>query len=129
MKPEKTLSATMLAAIAVQTIGALDPYGGKKYLPSPRRYVATLLLWGILGLAAQTGPNAAKFSVRLALLVLLTMFFVGPFASKAVAFLNKVAQAFPSVPPSEQVGAGEQLPQKTALGVSQIATEIGGIFG
>ena len=104
MSGEKLLSATLLAALGVQTIGNLDPFGGVK-LPPPRAYVAILTLWGILGLVAQASPNAARWSSRLSVLVLLTAATVGPFGRKAIDFLNLIARQFPIAPPSPQTSS------------------------
>ena len=92
----KTLAATFVAMCFVDTIGALDPFGGKVYLPSPRTYVATWLLWGCLGILAGFGARASRLAGRIAAVVLLTAAVVGPFGSKAVGFLSATAGAFPA---------------------------------
>lgn len=85
------LASTFLAKLFVDTIGSLDPFGGKVYLPSPRAYLATLLLWGLLGVVAGFGQGAARLAGRLALLVLLTAAVLGPFGKKFVSFLEAAA--------------------------------------
>jgi len=92
----KLLAATFLAMIAVNTIGALDPFGGGVQLPSPRKYIATFLLWSIFGFAAAFGRSAAVLAGRLSAVVLLTAMVTGPFGPKAVAFLNGVTRFFPA---------------------------------
>lgn len=89
----KALAATFLAKIFVDTIGAIDPFGGKVYLPSPARYMATFLLWGILGIVAGFGPNAARVAGRIGAVTLLAAAVLGPFGAKAVGFLETVAHA------------------------------------
>ena len=90
------LAATFVGMLFVDTIGAVDPFGGKVYLPSPRVYLATFLLWGMLGFMAGFGPRASRLAGRLGSLTLLTAMVVGPFGPKAVAFLNGTASAFPA---------------------------------
>lgn len=92
----KLLATTFFAMLAVDTIGAVDPFGGKVYLPSPRQYLATFLLWGIMGLAAGVSDNAARLAGRLSLLMLLTATVIGPFGRKAVRFLNATTAFFPT---------------------------------
>jgi hypothetical protein len=92
----KSLAATFVAMLFVDTIGAVDPFGGKVYLPSPRNYLATFLLWGLLGLMAGFGDNAARLAGRISALVLLTAAVIGPFGKKAVAFVEGVAGGYPT---------------------------------
>jgi hypothetical protein len=86
----KTLAATFMALLFVDTIGALSPFGGKVYLPSPRKYLATFLLFGLLGLVAGFGERASKLSGRIGAVVLLTA-VVGTFGKKTLAFLEATA--------------------------------------
>jgi hypothetical protein len=92
----KTLAATFCAMLFVDTIGAIDPFGGKVYLPSPRHYLATFLLWGLLGLVAGVGDRASRLAGRLSAVVLLSAAVLGPFGKKAIAFLNAAAKTFPA---------------------------------
>ncbi len=84
----KTLAASFMAMLFVDTIGALDPFGGKVYLPSPRVYLATFLLWGILGLVALFGAGPKRLARGAALLTLVSAAVLGPFGRKAVTFLD-----------------------------------------
>lgn len=88
----KTLAATFLAMLFVDTIGALDPFGGKVYLPSPRQYLATFTLWGLLGMFAAFGDQQARLAGRLSLLVLMTATVLGPFGRKALKFFEGAAR-------------------------------------
>jgi hypothetical protein len=92
----RTLAATFLAQIAILTVGAVSPFGGKVYLPSPRRYVAAWLLWFVLGIIAAFGPNAARLTGRFAGLVVLGTLLSKTIGRKAVAFLDTTASAFPA---------------------------------
>lgn len=92
MRAGATLAATFLAAILIETIGAVDPLGGGPQLPSPRRIAATCTVWFVLGLAGSLGHTAARAAAQLSLLVLLTMLVVGPFGKKALTFLQGVSQ-------------------------------------
>lgn len=88
----KSLAASFVAMLFVDTIGAIDPFGpGKVFLPSPRRYLATFLLWGLLGIVSGFGPNAARVSGRLAGVVLLAAAVLGPFGKKFLAFVQGAA--------------------------------------
>jgi hypothetical protein len=93
---QKTLAATMTAALAVEAVAATSPFGGKVYLPPPRVFLAIWLLWFILGLVAATGPRLARLAGQFSLLLLLTMAVVGPFGRKALDFLTRATTFFPT---------------------------------
>lgn len=92
----KLLSATFIAKLFVDAIGAIDPFGGNVYLPSPRKFLATFMLWGLFGFAAAFGRGASVLAGRLSVVVLLTAIVIGPFGGKLVAFLNGVTRFFPA---------------------------------
>jgi hypothetical protein len=92
----KTLASTFMAMLFVDTIGAVSPFGGKVYLPSPRQYLATFLLWGIYGVLAGFGDRTARLAGRLSVVTLITAAVVGPFGRKAVAFLEGSTAFFPA---------------------------------
>ena len=98
MNAQRLLGTTFTAALAVQTIGAIDPAGGPVALPSPRRYVATFVVWFVLGLAADFGGRAARAAATFSGLVLLTMLVVGPFGRKALTFLQGVSSRYQAQP-------------------------------
>lgn len=83
----KTLAATFVAMLFVDTIGGIDQ---RHPLPSPRRYLATFLLWGLLGLVVGFGERAARLAGRLSAVVLLTAVVVGPFGKRAVGLIQNV---------------------------------------
>jgi hypothetical protein len=89
---DKKLGTTLMAALAVETIGQL----GGKQLPAPRQYLATWLLWFVLGLVAGLGERAERFAWQLSALVVLTMMIVGPFGNRLLGFLNGVGRLFPT---------------------------------
>ncbi len=95
---QKTLGAPLTASLFVQTVGAIDPRGGAVTLPSPAQYVATWVVWGVLGLVAGLGDRAARFASQMSVLILTTMVVGGPFGQKAVAFFNSVARLYPTNP-------------------------------
>lgn len=97
-KGQKLLGTTLTGALAVETIGAIDPFGGKTFLPSPRRYAATWVVWFVLGMIAAGGGKAADMAGQFSVLVLTTMIFVGPFGKKAITFFRGVASGVSSVP-------------------------------
>lgn len=90
----KSLAASFVAMLFVDTLGGVDPFGKHSkvpsFLPSPRHYLATFLLWGLLGLVAGFGPNAARLAGRIGLVVLITAAVVGPFGKRAVGFIETV---------------------------------------
>lgn len=97
-KGQKLLGTTLTGALAIETIGAIDPFGGQTYLPSPRRYAATWVVWFVLGMIAAAGGKAADMAGQFSVLVLTTMIFVGPFGKKAITFFRGVASGVGSAP-------------------------------
>jgi len=90
---QKLLGSTLTAALAVETVGAIDPYGGRTYLPSPRTYLAIWIVWFVLGVIASAGGRVARTAGQFSILVLLTM-MMGPFGEKTIALVTKVASIF-----------------------------------
>ena len=91
----KVLAVTFVLMIFLDTLGAIQTLG-KVQLPSPRRYLATFLLWGILGLVAGLHPRAARASSQLSILVTLTALVLGQggrTAAKLTGFLDRTANA------------------------------------
>lgn len=96
MSSEKKLRATLLAAIAITTIGAVDPFGKGHHLPSPRQYLAIVVLWGSLGLVENVGGRVSGAAGNLSVLTLLAMAVLGPFGTTAIRFLEDTAAFFGS---------------------------------
>jgi hypothetical protein len=93
----KTLAATFLASMLVQTIAAIDPYGpAPVYLPQPSRYVATWLLWFLMGIGAALSDTLARIVRAMSIVILLTQMVAGGFAKKAIAFFKLVSTNFPA---------------------------------
>lgn len=52
--------------LGLDTLGALAGSGtGEPFLPPPRMYLATWILFALLGLVAGAGPRAARLASRL----------------------------------------------------------------
>ncbi len=90
---QKLLGSTLTAALAVETVGAIDPYAGRVYLPSPRTYLATWIVWFVLGVIASAGGRTARTAGQFSIVVLLTM-MMGPFGQKAIALVKKLGDFF-----------------------------------
>ena len=103
--PNKTIHATWLAMLVVQTIGSVDT---KRKLPAPKQYVAVSVLWCIFFFMADTG--LAKVAARLSLLVLLTAALVGPFGKRFIDFLNLITKNFAVAPQATGGGSGAPAP-------------------
>lgn len=91
MNGHRVLGMTFLAAIAVRTIGEIDPIGGGPSLPSPKKLAAVFAAWFVLGLVAAAGPAPARAAGTFSLLMLLSMLVIGPFGKKAITFLEGVS--------------------------------------
>lgn len=91
MGGNRTLAATLTAALAVETLGAVAPWSGGATLPKPRVYATTWGLWFVLGLVGSASAAAARAAGQLSLLVLATMLVLGQGGRKLVAALNQLA--------------------------------------
>lgn len=111
--PARTLQATWLAMLAIQSIGSID---AQRKLPSPKQYVAIATLWGILFLMADTG--AARLAARLSMLVLLTGTVIGPFGKRFIGFLNTVSKSFAVAPPATTDAGGTGPPPASRTPIS-----------
>ena len=86
-----TLNATFWTMIVLQTIGSVDMPGmGNRKLPAPRAYVAIVVLWGSLSIAADLGQE--RIANAMAVLVTLTGAVVGPFGQRLASFYDSVGR-------------------------------------
>lgn len=92
----KRLAGTLVAALALETFGALAPWSGGPTLPEPSRYVATFTLWFMLGFAGVFGRTAARAAGQFSVLVLAAMAVLGPFGGKLTTTLQSLASFFPA---------------------------------
>lgn len=92
----KRLAGTLVAALALETLGAVAPWSGGPTLPKPSAYVATFTLWFILGFVATLSRQAARLAGQFSLLVLTAMAILGPFGKKLTDMLSWVAGFFPA---------------------------------
>lgn len=92
----KRLAGTLIAALTIDTIGAIAPWSGGPTLPPPSRYVATLTLWFMLGFAGIFGRTAARAAGQFSVLVLAAMALLGPFGKRITDGLTFVSTIFPA---------------------------------
>lgn len=95
MRNAAVLATTFIAALAIETLDALDIFNGV-YLPPPARYVATFVAWFVLGIVAGIGHRAAKAASTFSLLMVGTMLIVGPFGNTLTRFLEGVSSRYPA---------------------------------
>lgn len=92
----KRLAGTLIAALTLETFGALAPWSGGPTLPKPSAYVATFTLWFMLGFVATFGRHAARLASQFSVLVLAAMAILGPFGKKLTGTLRDLAGVFPA---------------------------------
>jgi len=92
----KRLAGTLVAALALETIGAVAPWSGGPTMPKPSAYVATFTLWFGLGFVATLSRQAARLAGQFSLLVLAAMAILGPFGKKLTDVMGAVAGFFPA---------------------------------
>lgn len=99
MNYDRQLHSSFFLMIAVQTIGSIDmPGKGKRKLPSPRAYVAAVIVWAILGLIP------GKAAAIMGWVTVLTAVVVGPFGKGVLNFFDTIATKFIAVAPPEKGG-------------------------
>lgn len=108
MNPRKVLNATFWAAVFIQTLGSVDVGPNakepKRKMPSPKVYLAIVIVWAVLGWVAQISDNLARAAASLGGLVVVTTLFVnvaqpGRFTvagSRLVNFFNNISSSFGS---------------------------------
>lgn len=92
----KRLAGTLVAALTLETLGAIAPWSGGPTLPKPSAYVATFTLWFMLGFAGIFGRRAARMAGQFSVLVLAAMAIIGPFGGKLTAAMQWLAGFFPA---------------------------------
>lgn len=100
----KGLGAAFVVMLGLDTLGAFaGAAGGRPFLPPPRMYLATWMLYGILGAVAGIGPRVAQFASRLGWLIVLGA-LLGKYGSVLVGAVNRTAQLTTPTDPSSQLG-------------------------
>lgn len=85
------LGAAFTFMLALDTIGAVVGAGtDRPFLPPPRMYLATWVLYAILGIVAGLGPAAARFATRLGWLIVLGA-LLGNYGKVFLAAVNATA--------------------------------------
>lgn len=92
----KRLAGTLIAALTLETFGAIAPWSGGPTLPKPSAYIATFTLWFMLGFAGVFGRSAARAAGQFSVLVLAAMAILGPFGKKLTDTLRSLAGFFPA---------------------------------
>jgi len=92
----KRLAGTLIAALTLETFGAIAPWSGGPTLPKPSSYVATFTLWFMLGFAGIFGHRAARMAGQFSVLVLAAMAIIGPFGGKLTSAMQWLAGFFPA---------------------------------
>lgn len=92
MQPETSLNASFWVMIGLQTLGSVDPKNGPRKLPSPKNYVAALIVWAGLELLADT--RYARGAAVAGWVMVLTSLVVGPSGQKLTDFFTNVANQY-----------------------------------
>jgi hypothetical protein len=82
--------AAFWTMIFLNTIGSVDmPGKGERKMPSPRSYIASIALFGILGIVSDAGAQrAASYAAWGAVLISMVK---GPFGNQLTNLLNAIA--------------------------------------
>lgn len=92
-----SLQTSFWLMIMLQTIGSVDmPGRGARKMPAPRQYVAILVTWLVLQVAAGIGAGAQRAATAVGWLLVLTGAVAGPFGKQVVSLLTTVSQNFGS---------------------------------
>lgn len=94
MADQRTLAATYIGALTIDTLGAVAPWSGGATLPKPSALAGTWTLWFILGLVAGIGDKAADLAGKFSVLVLASMVIIGPYGTKVTRALQFFAGLF-----------------------------------
>lgn len=93
MDDDRSLQASFWIMVLLQTMGSVDmPGKGPRKMPAPRAYMAVIVTWGILQLAADAGYGRAAKVVGWVLV--LTGLVIGPFGGRLSNLFNTVANNY-----------------------------------
>lgn len=85
-----SLQTSFWVMVVLQTLGSVDmPGRGPRKMPSPRNYLAIIILWGVLQVIADTGRERGV--VIFAWVVVLAGMVLGPFGSQLAKLFNSAA--------------------------------------
>lgn len=126
MNDDQSLQASFWLMVLLQTMGSVDmPGRGERKMPAPRAYLATIVIWSILQVAADAGyGRAAKAS---AWLVVLAGLVFGPFGTKLVNLFTGVVDAATGSDQSTQSSSAATVPAPTTRTGQPVRPGVGGI--
>lgn len=83
MDYNNSLQASFWFMVLLQTIGSVDmPGSGPRKMPSPRSYLAIIIVWAVLQLLADTGKGRDRAASVAGWVIILAGAVSGPFGSK-----------------------------------------------
>lgn len=104
-----SVSVAFWVMVALQTLGSVDmPGKGERKMPAPRSYIATIALFSVLGVVADT--IAERAAAAAAWTVVLLGMIKGPFGGQLTNLINAIAppgagaQPLPTTPPDTSGG-------------------------
>ena len=113
MNYDRQLHSAFWLTIAVLTIGAVDmPGKGRRKLPSPRNYVAAIVVYAVLGLISDFGNG--KAAAVMGWVTVLTGMVAGSFGKAVIGFLNTVSSKF-AVQPVDTSTTNPNLPSGAGI--------------
>lgn len=87
-----SLETSFWVMVLVQTIGSVDmPGSGARKMPSPRSYIAIVVTWTVLFVAAGIGQQARRGATAFAWLLVLAGFTIGPFGKRLIALFSAIS--------------------------------------
>lgn len=92
MNPSETVETTLLGAIILRTLGAIDPESGSSYMPAPSSFVAIFATWTVLGFLADT--RWARTARAMSIVLLLSMLVLGGAGQLLINFMGTISSRF-----------------------------------
>jgi len=90
---KRGLGTAFTFMLVLDTLGAVVGAGtSRPFLPPPRMYLATWVLYAILGLVSGFGPGAARFATRLGWVIVLGA-LLGNYGKVFLSAVNATANA------------------------------------